>query len=120
MSLLKWLAGGDTIGSIERVAKEWIETKKETTEAAVVMIKALDPNGKMRRKISTRVTNLYTLYIITMVILILMRSFGVGDAQGTSEAISELTSLFIPITTLFGSIVSASFGVNAINTHKDK
>lgn len=120
MSFFKWLSGGDPIGSIERVAKEWIETKKETAEAAVVMIKALDPNGKMRRLISQRVTNLYTLYIVVMMILIIMKSFGIGSQEGVSEAIGDLTSLFVPITTMFGTIVSASFGVNAMNTHKDK
>lgn len=120
MKFLSGLFGGDTMGSIERVAKEWIETKKETAEAGAIMIKALDPNGLMRREISRRVTQLYTLYMVSMVVLITMRSFGIGDPEGTSQAITELTSLFVPITAMFSAIVSASFGVNAMNTHKDK
>ena len=49
--MFKWLTGGIT-KSIENIATEWIETDQEKAEAQAVMIKALDPNGKMRRDLS--------------------------------------------------------------------
>lgn len=120
---MSWLAGlfsGGTIKAIENIATEVIETEKESAEAKAVMIKTLDPNGLMRRKVSTRVTNLYTLYILIMVVLLLCQSFKVGDIEQIKLAIDSLTDLFVPTTTMFTAIVSASFGVNAMNTHKNK
>jgi len=36
------------------------------------------------------------------------------------NATSKMTALFIPITTLYGAILTASFGVNYANAKQDK
>ena len=110
---------GGAFKTIENIALEFIETDKESAEAKVVMIKALDPNGKMRRDLSNRVTALYTLYVVTALILLICESFGLGDADQIAMATTKVTELFVPITTLFGVIVSASFGVNYANTKQE-
>jgi hypothetical protein len=84
------------------------------------MVKTLDPNGKMRRDLSNRVTTLYTLYIVTALTLLICESFGLGDIKQIATATEKVTELFFPITTLFGVIVSASFGVNYANTKQGK
>ena len=105
--------------SIETVATEWIETDKEKAEAKTVMIKALDPNGAMRRQLSRDVTQLYKIYVVTLLALIVLEFFGVGSLFGAdlgyAEATNKLKELFVPITSLFGVIVTASFGVNYAN-----
>ena len=118
MNILSWLGGG-AVKSIENIASEWIETNMEEAEAKVLMVKTLDPNGLMRRDLSSRVTSLYTLYIVTTLILLICESFGLGDPVQIVTATTKVTDLFVPITTLFGVIVSASFGVNYANTKKD-
>ena len=123
MSVFSKLAGvftGGAIKSIENIAKEWIETDMESAEAKVLMVKTLDPNGKMRRDLSTRVTDLYTLYILVTLFLLILESFGIGDQLGIAIATGKVTDLFATITTLFGVIVSASFGVNYVNTKSGK
>jgi len=40
---------GGAFKSIENIASEWIQTDLESAEADSLKIKALDPNGKMRR-----------------------------------------------------------------------
>ena len=119
MGMFSWLTGG-TVKSIENIASEWIETDMESAEAKVLMVKTLDPNGLMRRDLSSRVTNLYTLYIVTALILLICESFGLGDLTQIAAATTKVTELFVPITTLFGVIVSASFGVNYANTKQEK
>ena len=123
MSVFSKLASiftGGAIKSIENIASEWIETDMESAEAKVLMVKTLDPNGKMRRDLSTRVTDLYTLYILVTLSLLILESFGIGDQLGIAIATGKVTELFAPITTLFGVIVSASFGVNYVNTKSGK
>ena len=120
MGWLTSLFSGGLVKSIENIASEWIETDQESAEAKVLMIKTLDPNGLMRRDLSSRVTNLYTLYLVTALILLICESFGLGDATAIATATTKVTELFLPITTLFGVIVSASFGVNYANTKKGK
>jgi len=115
MNILSWFSSG-AVKSIENIASEWIETNMEEAEAKVLMVKTLDPNGLMRRDLSSRVTSLYTLYIVTALILLICESFGVGDPVQIAAATTKVTDLFVPITTLFGVIVSASFGVNYANT----
>jgi len=115
MSILSWLGGG-AVKSIENIASEWIETNMEEAEAKVLMVKTLDPNGLMRRDLSSRVTDLYTLYILITLMLLICESFGYGNLETISAATTKVTELFLPITTLFGVIVSASFGVNYANT----
>lgn len=120
--------------AIEKIASEWIETGMEKAEAKTLMIKTLDPNGLMRRNLSDRVAALYTLYIVVALVLLICESFGLGPIIGgelvngeviggklsVSIATEKVTELFTPITTLFGVIVSASFGVNYANTKQNK
>ena len=121
MSILtKLLSGSGIIKSVENIASEWIQTDMESAEAKVLMVKTLDPNGLMRRSLSSRVTDLYTLYIFVTLTLLILESFGLGDQAGIILATSKVTELFTPITTLFGVIVSASFGVNYANTKSGK
>ena len=115
---------GNSVRSLENIASEWIQTDKEKAEAQTLMIKTLDPNGLMRRNLSNRVTTLYTIYILVTLVLLICESFGVGkliDGElAVSIATQKVTELFTPITTLFGVIVSASFGVNYANTRSEK
>ena len=124
IGLIKSLFTGGAVKSIENIASEWIETDMESAEAKVLMVKTLDPNGLMRRDLSNRVTSLYTLYIIVVLVLLICESFGLGPIIDGKLAVSlateKVTQLFVPITTLFGVIVSASFGVNYANTKQDK
>jgi len=134
MNFLTKLFSGGIVKSIENIASEWIETDMESAEAKVLMVKTLDPNGLMRRDLSNRVTSLYTLYIVVTLVLLICESFGLGTVIGgelvdgaivggklsVSIATEKVAQLFIPITTLFGVIVSASFGVNYANTKQGK
>ena len=120
MGWITSLLGGGVVQSIENIASEWITTDMESAEARVLMVKTLDPNGLMRRRLSERVTDLYTLYILITLMLLIFESFGIGDPVAIAAATSKVTELFLPITTLFGVIVSASFGVNYANTIKGK
>jgi len=115
-----WPFGSGVVKSIEGIAKELIETKKESAEAQAVMLKTIDPNGMMRRGISSKFTTMYMVYMGVMMLLVLCQSFGVGEPTEIASAISNIKELFLPLTTSVGAIVSASFGVNAMNTHKNK
>ena len=114
------LFGGGTIKSIENIASEWIETDLEKAEAKTLMLKTLDPNGLMRRNLSDRIITLYTIYIVTMLVLLIAESFGLGPMNGDKLAVSlateKIVDLFLPITSMVGVIVSASFGVNYQNS----
>lgn len=118
-----WLAklfSSGVVGSIERIASEAIETSKETAEAQALFIKTLDPNGVMRRELSRFACVAYGFYLFCTVILIFMHSFALGDTEQSKSAIEAMTGLFLPITTAWGTIVGASFGVNATNVIKGK
>ena len=117
--IVSFFTGGG-FKTVENIALEWIETGKETAEAAALMVKTLDPNGLMRRQLSKDVTQLYKLYIVTTLILLICEAFGLGNTVTIAVATTKITALFVPITTLFGVIVSASFGVNYANTKQDK
>mgnify|MGYP003673483533 CR=1 FL=1 len=114
--------------TVESVALEWIDTKKETAEAQAVMVKALAPNGKMRRDISKTLCFLYSSYVAITAVLIIFQAFDIsttvtiGDEvhRSVDLAANNLTSLFAPVTALFGTITTASFGVNATNSAKGK
>jgi len=108
------------INPLAEVAKEWIQTDKESAEAKAVMVKALDPNGKMRAQISSDVLGLYKLYIVTSLSLLALEFFGVGDVARVASVTTKLVDLFLPITGMVSIIVSASFGVNAVNSYKGK
>lgn len=122
---------GGAIQSIENIASEWITTDMESAEAKSLMIKTLDPNGKMRRDQSSNVGKMYRFYLISTAIMILIElvyCMHTGDklTEGDhvlvalSNATGKMTDLFLPITTLYGAIVTASFGVNAMNVNNNK
>lgn len=118
-SLLASVFNSGIVGSIERVASEAIQTDKESAEAKALFIKTLDPNGKMRRDLSRFASGFYGFYLIMTTILIFMHSFALGSPDQSKEAIEAMTGLFLPITTAWGSIVTASFGVNYANVKKN-
>lgn len=125
MSIWAKLFGGGIVKSIENIALEYITTDMESAEAKVVMVKALDPNGKMRRDLSRRVAMLYTVYLSVAGLLLTIEFIAVMigadiNFEQLNLTTDKVTELFIPITTLFGAIVSASFGVNYANTKQDK
>ena len=124
MSWITDIFSGGAFKSIENIASEWIETEKETAEAKTIMIKALDPNGLMRRNLSDRVAALYTLYLVVALLLLVCEFFGFVPSGGSPESVAiatdKVTELFMPITGLFGAIVTASFGVNYANVKQDK
>jgi len=121
----KFLTGG-IVKSVENIASEWIETDMESAEAKTLMIKTLDPNGKMRRDIAGTVCRLYVVYIAVSLVLILCQSFDLStlvtienvEYRSVDLAVESVTDLFVPITTLFTVITSACFGVNAVNANK--
>lgn len=110
---------GGLVKSVESVALEWIETDKETEEAKAIKIKALDPNGAMRRDTMRFVTRAYGGYLIISAFLILAGSFDLLDALKSAEAFRMITETFVPVTGLFGTLATASFGVNHSNNWKD-
>ena len=122
MGWLGSIFGGGSFKSIEKIATEWIETDQEKAEAQALLVKAMDPNGLLRRNISDRVMGLYTLYVLFTLALQVCESFGIGPEvdgkMAVSMATEKVTELFLPITTAFGAIVSASFGVNYANARK--
>ena len=119
LGFLGSLLGSGVVGSLERVALEAIETDTESAEAKVLKIKALDPNGKMRRDLSRFASYAYGFYLFAMVILIFLYSFKVGDPTQSKEAITAMAELFLPITGAWTAIVGASFGTNVSNNWKD-
>ena len=119
MSWVSKLLGGGIVKSVENLASEWIQTDMESAEAKVLMVKTLDPNGLMRRDLSRRVTDLYTLYILVTLVLLICECFGLSTTSMDAATV-KVTNLFVPITTLFGVIVSASFGVNYKNSTSGK
>ena len=119
MGLLNMFSGG-IVKSVENIAKELIETDMESAEAKALMVKTLDPNGLMRRDISMKVSNMYVAYVAIIAILVLAQSFSIGNRDDVFLAIESLKELFLPVTSLFGIIVTASFGVNSVNSYKGK
>ena len=120
IGLITSLFSSGTVGAVERIATEFIETDKESAEAKAVMVKALDPNGAMRRELSAFASKAYGFYLIATSLLIIMHFFGIGDTTASKEAMTAMTELFTPITASWGAIVTASFGVNGVNSYKDK
>lgn len=118
MNWLTSLFSGGLVGSIERLGSEWIETNQEKAEAQALMVKTLDPNGKMRRDLSRFACAAYGFYLVAMVLLSFMVAFNVGDTAGAETAASMMQDLFMPITTAWAGIVGASFGVNGVNSYK--
>jgi hypothetical protein len=115
----KLLGGSGIVGSIERIASEAIQTDMETAEAKALFIKTLDPNGMMRRELSRFACIAYAFYLVVMSALLMVTAFGFGDIEGAKVASAAMTDLFLPITTAWGGIVSASFGTNISNNWKE-
>ena len=116
-----WGLFGESVAkSVETIAKEWIDTDMEKAESKALMVKTLDPNGLMRRDISSKVSTLYIIYILITMFLLICQSFNIGNVAQIALAINSLTDLFLPITGMFTAIVGASFGVNGINSYKGK
>jgi hypothetical protein len=120
LGFLSTLFTGGAVKSVENIAKEWIDTPQEKAKAHALMVKTLDPNGLMRRNISQKVSTLYVIYLLTTMILVVLQAYGIGNVEGTKEAIKSLTDLFVPITTMFTAIVGASFGINGLNASKGR
>ena len=120
MSFISNLLGGGIVNTVEKIALEFIETDKESAEAKSLLLKTLDPNGKMRRDLSRFACKAYGFYLVTMVLMGFMHIFGVGDPAAAKEAMAFLTELFLPITASWGAIVTASFGVNYTNAKVGK
>jgi hypothetical protein len=119
LGILSSIFGSGIVGSVERLASEAIETDKETAEAKSLFIKTLDPNGMMRRELSRFACKAYGFYLVITSILALMHAFGVGEAVQSKEAMEAMADLFLPITAAWGTIVGASFGVNATNSIRE-
>jgi hypothetical protein len=111
---------GGAVRAIENIATEMIETDKESAEAKAIMVKTLDPNGMMRRDISCKVSSAYMGYLTITMLLVIAHSFNVGNGDEVKDAITSLTDLFVPITTMFTAITGASFGVNMTNSIKGR
>lgn len=120
MAFIGKLLGGGVVNSIEKIALEYIQTDKETAEAKSMLVKVLDPNGKLRRDLSRFASKSYGWYLGVMLVLVLAHSFGIGNAKQTLEAMDAMQELFFPITTAWAAIVGASFGVNATNAFKSQ
>jgi hypothetical protein len=120
LGFLTSLFSGGTVKAIENIASEAIETEMESAEAKALFIKTLDPNGLMRRDLSRFASVMYGFYLFATTVLIFMVAFDFGDSNGASTAASMMKELFVPITTAWGGIVGASFGVNGVNSYKGK
>ena len=118
-STVKGLVTGGLGNSIERVALEFIQTDMESAQAKALMVKTLDPNGKMRRDLSRFACRAYGFYLVAMVGLSFMVAFDIGDTLGAATAATMMSELFLPITASWGAIVGASFGVSATNVIQD-
>jgi len=114
------LFSGGAAKGLENVASEWIETNQEKAEAQAVMVKAIDPNGKMRRDLSQFASRAYGFYLVATTVLIFLHAYGVGDAVASGESMDAMKELFMPITTAWAGIVGASFGVNGVNSYKGR
>ena len=132
MAWYSFLTGG-VVKGIESIANEWIDTDIEKAQAGKIdaesrslLVKVLDPNGKMRRDLSRFACRAYAFYLVSTVILIFMMMFmGMFSADPAKitvakEAVAQMTALFLPITGSWASIVAASFGVNATNSIKGR
>jgi len=130
--LASLFGGGGAVSAITTIATEFIQTDLESAEAKSLMLKVLDPNGNMRRQLSTFACRAYGFYLVTTVILIFMSVWSIGGETCTTLAVGvacvpnadiaagRMTELFLPITGSWAAIVTASFGVNGINSHKGR
>ena len=120
LSFLTSIFSSGAVRAVEKLGSEWIETNQEKAEAQALMVKTLDPNGIMRRELSRFASMAYGFYLVVLSILTIMVSFGIGDGDAAVQAASMFHDLFTPITTAWGGIVSASFGINGVNSYKGR
>ena len=120
LGFLASLLSSPAVAAVERLGSEWIETHQEEAEAKALMVKTLDPNGLMRRDLSRFASVAYGFYLVAMVSLSFMVAFNLGDATGATTAAGMMMDLFLPITTAWGGIVGASFGVYGMNAMKGR
>ena len=118
--------------AIAGVANELIDTPLEKAQAQALKVKAMDPNGNMRRGLSVFASRAYGFYLTMTVVLIFMSVWSVGGDTCTivneiescrakaDIAADRMTDLFLPITASWGGIVTASFGVNGVNSFKGR
>lgn len=106
------------VDPLTKIAEELIDTPLEKAQAQVLKLKVLDPNGKLRRGISKSTNIMFMSYMGVMSVLLLTQAYGLGNADGTAEAIASLKELFVPIVGAWTAIVMAAFGVNAVNASK--
>jgi hypothetical protein len=114
--VLDWLGLGKVVSN---VATEIIETDMDKAEARSVGIKAIDPNGQMRRELARFASIAFGFYLLNCVFLGYMVAFDLGNTEGAKEALSFMGELFLPVLGSWTGIVSASFGVNITNNWKD-
>ena len=95
-----------------------IETDMESAEAKALFVRVLDPNGKMRRGISCFANKAFGGYLVVSGVLLLAHSFGLTNPVQSAEAIEGIKVLCLPVTSAWGVIVGASFGVNGMNIAK--
>ena len=119
MSWMNVFGADKVVDGIVEISKEWIQTDMESAQAKTVMVKALDPNGRMRKQISLDVTQMYKVYLYVTLGMIFVSLLGIGDPDQVAHAVDKIVELFLPITGLFGVIVTASFGVNMSNSIKE-
>ena len=127
-----WNIFSGITGAVSDIADELIDTPLELAQAQAIKIKAMDPNGNMRRGLSTFACRAYGFYLVATVILIFMSVWEVGGSQcvivdavetcrsRADIASDRMTELFLPITASWGTIVTASFGVNGVNSYKGR
>lgn len=115
---------GGAFKALTDISLEYIQTDKEDAEAKAIKLKAIDPNGMMRRDISSKILGLYIFYMLVMCLLIGCEFFNFVPEGATidsmAKATDKLVDLFVPITAMVSLIVSASFGVNYHNVKMGK
>ena len=118
LGAIKAIFSSGVMGTVERIATEFIETDQEKAEARALFVKTLDPNGIMRRELSRFACFAYGYYLVVTSVLVIMASF--GESENATLAATLMTDLFLPITGAWTTIVGASFGVNAVNSSKGR
>ena len=123
--MLNKLLGGGIASAVENLGTEYLrreltqaEAEKISAEAKAVAIKAIDPNGNMRLKTTACVVYVWAGLIAAIALLILLQAAGIGEPEAITQARADMFELFAPVSALVSAVVLASYGVNAMNTHK--
>jgi len=111
-------ATGNPLKTIENIALEAIQTDADKAEAKAIYFKSIDPNGSMRVHLTRFVCNIYGWFLAFGALMIILHVF--FNLDGTKEALEMMQSFVMPVTSAFGLIVSASFGVNYANVKQGK